>query len=456
MAQIDILKEILNYSLRKFNYEIIGANIFYLFNNERYAKTELKKTPNKNEFTGVTITYISKLYGKIDSCDILFKDVFVDQKRASINVNISTDEYDWFEQQKPSKRDLYKLALHIERYIGIIGDFGNELTDYLNISMLASQAALQKLAEPQSDSFLPARDIAALVEAPSLDIPLKKEPAEAVKEEFDEKSVMPEEPIKKDLQPDEDIDTIDEQDPTLETTQEKITETIEPVIEEPAEAKEEPTKRRFLGFKFGTGKDQEKSLSSDIQKAEVLGPKSFMSWHIGKDNPDDIVAYLYENDDNEYRLEIEGQGMMQNFKIIPWNKYIDKISEVKISDGITSIGNNAFKSASILGKVALPDSITEIGLSSFEFCSLLESVRFSKALKTIGAFAFSGTESLKEVVLPGSLARIDDYAFDITDELTIKCDFPEQLSLGAGLHASAFTATRSDPKGNISINNYNI
>ena len=64
-----------------------------------------------------------------------------------MNVNLVTDEYDWFEQKRPTQRDLYRLALHIERYISIIGDFGSRVGDYLNLSVLASQAACIDLAQ---------------------------------------------------------------------------------------------------------------------------------------------------------------------------------------------------------------------------------------------------------------------------------------------------------------------
>lgn len=94
MAQIDILRDVLSYSLRKIEHCIIGSNVYFIFNNERYAIGKLRKVETRNEYSGVTIVYISKLIGKIDECDIFFKDVFIDQKRATINVNITSDEYD--------------------------------------------------------------------------------------------------------------------------------------------------------------------------------------------------------------------------------------------------------------------------------------------------------------------------------------------------------------------------
>lgn len=66
--------------------------MIYNRNHQLTARAELKRVSNKNEFNGVGVTYISKLHGVIDSCDIYFKDVFLDQKRASVNVNLITDE----------------------------------------------------------------------------------------------------------------------------------------------------------------------------------------------------------------------------------------------------------------------------------------------------------------------------------------------------------------------------
>ena len=155
MAQIDILRDVLDYSLRKFNHVIIGSHIYYIFNNERYAIGKLHKSANRNEFDGVSIIYISKLFGRIDECEILFKDVFVDAKRASINVNITSDEYEWYESLLPTNRDLNRLAMHVEKYINIIGDFGENLYDYSSAMILATEAAMLGAGVQNENKQLP-------------------------------------------------------------------------------------------------------------------------------------------------------------------------------------------------------------------------------------------------------------------------------------------------------------
>ena len=436
MAQIDILRDVLDYSLRKFNHVIIGSHIYYIFNNERYAIGKLHKSANRNEFDGVSIIYISKLFGRIDECEILFKDVFVDAKRASINVNITSDEYEWYESLLPTNRDLNRLAMHVEKYINIIGDFGENLYDYSSAMILATEAAMLGAGVQNENKQLP------MTEAyPSLE-ELTEAEAEDEPEFIDEEFLV--DPIE-DLELEEERTTaidVDDfvEEPIEEFSEEEVAEPLEESEEIPSpvpEPEEKTAKRGFFNFFKGKDRDFREEKKAVQVEEEPVSKSALVTYQIGEEN-DRIAAYLYEVRKGFYRLEIIGKGKMKNFTLVPWEKYGEKIETVTFSDGITHIGNNAFKSFSLLKQVDIPSSVESIGKSAFEFCGLLEKVSLPEGLKEIDEFAFAGTENLKEVFLPRSLERIKDYGFDIHESLSIYYRENQYIKLGDGLSLEDF------------------
>ncbi|MCR4923989.1 MAG: InlB B-repeat-containing protein [Lachnospiraceae bacterium] len=83
---------------------------------------------------------------------------------------------------------------------------------------------------------------------------------------------------------------------------------------------------------------------------------------------------------NDGELTIEGVGEMYDFaetpddgQVAPWRALSDKkITRLKLNEGLTSIGNNAFFSMSGLeGELKLPQTVRRIGESAFMDCSSL-------------------------------------------------------------------------------------
>ena len=85
--------------------------------------------------------------------------------------------------------------------------------------------------------------------------------------------------------------------------------------------------------------------------------------------------------------------------------------EVKIPEGVTTIGNSAFYDCSSLTSVEIPDSVTTIGKYAFQYCSSLASVNIPDSVTTIGERAFSSCWSLTSVEIPKSVTTIGERAF---------------------------------------------
>ncbi len=121
----------------------------------------------------------------------------------------------------------------------------------------------------------------------------------------------------------------------------------------------------------------------------------------------------WEFDESTGTLTISGVGEMSDFteESIPWKNYKYDIKTVIINNGVTTIGDYAFRYCDSLTKITIPDSVTEIGGSAFSYCNSLKSITIPDSVKMISFCLFWGCESLTSIVIPDSITTIDDYAF---------------------------------------------
>ena len=131
--------------------------------------------------------------------------------------------------------------------------------------------------------------------------------------------------------------------------------------------------------------------------------------------------------DSDGVLTIEGTGAMADFDLpwseeepqheVPWIEYLEDLTDIKISDSVTSIGNNAFSSCSSLTNVTLPDSVRSIGERAFCMCYELENISIPASVTFIGESAFAYT-ALTSAVIPASVTSISEETFAYCTGLT--------------------------------------
>lgn len=93
-------------------------------------------------------------------------------------------------------------------------------------------------------------------------------------------------------------------------------------------------------------------------------------------------------------------------------------TSVTIPDGVTQIGENAFKDCTSLSSVLIPESVTEIGRFAFHNCAALSSLSIPTSVTKIGNYAFL---SCKAISLSGNcLAAVDCVVSLTRDSLTVK------------------------------------
>lgn len=117
------------------------------------------------------------------------------------------------------------------------------------------------------------------------------------------------------------------------------------------------------------------------------------------------------NLDKDGLLTISGSGAMKDYGNdgTPWINYL--VKDVEISEGVTYIGNNAFRGSKIY-EVKLPSTITAIGKYAYAGCKNLASVQLPYGLQTIGEGAFSNCGGIGKILIPASVRNIDKKAFE--------------------------------------------
>ena len=119
-------------------------------------------------------------------------------------------------------------------------------------------------------------------------------------------------------------------------------------------------------------------------------------------------------------------------------KYVGPGGDVTVPEGVTSIGDGAFRCCSRLTSITLPDSVTSIGGEAFSGCSSLTSITLPDGVTSIGDKTFKACKKLadpegfvivkgvlydycgssRKIVVPDSVTSIGNGAFYICSRLT--------------------------------------
>ena len=102
----------------------------------------------------------------------------------------------------------------------------------------------------------------------------------------------------------------------------------------------------------------------------------------------------------EGTLTISGSGSMYDYTYVeevPWYSYRSYITNVSMSDEMTSIGNYAFYNCYNLSSVTIGSAVTSIGEYAFADCYSLNAVVIPDKVTTIGDYAFVGCYNLTSI-----------------------------------------------------------
>ena len=110
-------------------------------------------------------------------------------------------------------------------------------------------------------------------------------------------------------------------------------------------------------------------------------------------------------------LTITGTGEME---AAPWGNYNKNVKKIVISEGITTIADNAFNGCeNAEGTLELPTTLEKIGDYAFQYCSKLSgNLVLPENVEKIGNHAFYRCTGLTgKLIIPSKVTRIGIYAF---------------------------------------------
>ncbi len=96
----------------------------------------------------------------------------------------------------------------------------------------------------------------------------------------------------------------------------------------------------------------------------------------------------------------------------------ENLANITIPDSVTSIGDDAFSNCKSLTSITIPNGVTYIGDGTFDFCTNLTSITIPNSVTSIGDCAFSICASLSSITIPNSVTNIGSQAFMCCESLT--------------------------------------
>ncbi len=124
----------------------------------------------------------------------------------------------------------------------------------------------------------------------------------------------------------------------------------------------------------------------------------------------DAAWYLYQDGS----LVIKGTGSINDYHSgnkAPWSSYSGFVRKLVIEEGITKIGNQAFRDMMALESVELPSTLETIGKIAFQKCTGLHSIVIPENVLSIGERCFAGVpfETAMYLGCGWSEVKVGDY-----------------------------------------------
>ena len=105
--------------------------------------------------------------------------------------------------------------------------------------------------------------------------------------------------------------------------------------------------------------------------------------------------------------------------------------DIVINEGVTQIGNWAFKDCSNITSVSIPSTVTKIGESVFENCTNLKTAKLPEGIKTIGNNAFYNCTNLSDEITIKEGTTLGQIAFNKTNITKVTVENGVTIPIGS-------------------------
>ena len=118
------------------------------------------------------------------------------------------------------------------------------------------------------------------------------------------------------------------------------------------------------------------------------------------------------NNDNGWPRYMSSATISDGVTSIPDNAFLNSgLIEIEIPNSVTSLGNSCFSACRSLSSIDIPDSVTSIGDDCFSGCTVLTSVDIPSGVTELPDYCFSYCRSLSSVTIPDSVTSLGSYCF---------------------------------------------
>ncbi|MBR2299092.1 MAG: leucine-rich repeat domain-containing protein [Alphaproteobacteria bacterium] len=146
----------------------------------------------------------------------------------------------------------------------------------------------------------------------------------------------------------------------------------------------------------GTTGDVSWSVSSDGKTLVISGQGNMENYTECEDNP-------YYDEHNPHSAQARTTA--------PWGKYSNQLENIKVEEGVISLGQRAFQGLDHVTDISLPNSLTSIGIQAFDRVKKLTNLVIPDSVASIGYAAFAWTSSLETVDIGNGIEVSDNRPF---------------------------------------------
>lgn len=173
----------------------------------------------------------------------------------------------------------------------------------------------------------------------------------------------------------------------------------------------------------------------DLDGSVFAGNRNLKEIKVSPDNPFLYVEdnILYRKDRSElvcYPAEKQGSYIVKEGITSIGEcafRACDNLTAIMLPESVTQIGYSAFRGCTQIKSIVIPDNVTAIASAAFQKCTALENVVLSKGLTAINSYVFAECESLKTISLPDGVTDIRSNAFQKCTNLEV-ITIPESVT----------------------------